>query len=56
MKHCASTVIFSDIYIFFIFLFFLVCLFFTLLQLTMDLYASAVRGNIPLKDYSKKVF
>jgi small neutral amino acid transporter SnatA (MarC family) len=56
MKHCASTVIFSAIYIFFIFYFIFYFLFFTLLQLTTDLYASAVRGGIPLKDYGRKVF
>jgi hypothetical protein len=58
MKHCASMVIFSAIYIYiYIFIFyFFYFLFFTLLQLTTDLYASAVRGNIPLKDYGRKVF
>jgi hypothetical protein len=52
MKHCAS--IFSAIYIFIFYFFY--CLFFTLLQLTTDLFASAVRGNIPLKDYGRKGF
>jgi hypothetical protein len=54
MKHCASTVIVSLLYIFFISLIFF---YFTLLQLTTDLYASAVRGNVPLlNDCNRKVF
>jgi hypothetical protein len=42
-KHCASTVIFSLLYIFYFYFYF-----------TTDLYARAVRGNIPLlKDCDK---